>query len=102
MTDLTPRQAVSAFLGHERIPADVLRAAVAQLVYGYDAIVDLATDATSIDGPASALSDLACELLAQQEVLEEYCTDMRISTSLPNLCRSRRTSAALFKRAART
>lgn len=91
-TDLTPRQAVSAYLGGEAVPPHVLRATVAQYVAGYDTLVDLAMDAVGDPTNISAGNDLAAELMMQQTMLEEFYTLTIAATALPNLVRSRSTT----------
>ncbi len=93
MTDLSPREVVNAYLGHEFVPAETLRAAVAQLVYAYDSIVDLASDAADDPYSKSAVNALASELLMQQTILEDYLVLDAAATALPDLVRSRRTAA---------
>lgn len=88
-TDLTPRQAVHAYLGGEHIPPHVLRAAVAQYVCGYDRLVDLAMDVVGDRNNISAGNDLATELMMQQTLLEEWYTLTIAATALPDLVRSR-------------
>ncbi|MDX0165799.1 hypothetical protein GOC43_28880 [Sinorhizobium meliloti] len=90
MTDLTPRQAVLAFLGGEPVEPQVLRAAVAQYVCAYDSIVDLASDAVDDPECRSSIDDLASEILMQQVMLEEYLVLIHAATALPDLLRSRR------------
>lgn len=91
-TDLTPRQAVHAYLGGEAVPPHVLRAAVAQYVCGYETLVDLATDVVSDPEDTSAVNELAAELLMQQTMLEEFYTLTIAATALPDLVRSRTTT----------
>lgn len=93
MTDLTPRQAINAFLGGEPVEPAVLRAAVAQYVCAYDSIVDLASDVADDPGCQSSVEELASEILMQQVMLEEYLVLTAASTALPDLVRSRRTIA---------
>ncbi len=91
-TDLTPRQAVAAYLGGEHVPPHVLRAAVAQYIVGYETLVDLASDVIGDPNDISAGNDLASELLMQQTMLEEWYTLTSIATALPDLVRSRQPS----------
>ena len=88
-TDLTPRQAVHAYLGGEAVPPHVLRAAVAQYVTGYETLVDLAMDVADDPSDAKAATELAAELLMQQTLLEEWYTLTIAATALPDLVRSR-------------
>lgn len=88
-TDLTPRQAVAAYLGGEHIPPHVLRAAIAQYVVGYETLVDLATDVVGDPNDISAGNELASELLMQQTMLEEFYVLTSAATALPDLVRSR-------------
>ncbi|OHV83680.1 hypothetical protein [Rhizobium sp. LCM 4573] len=90
MTDLTPRQAIYAYLGGEPVEPQVLRAAVAQYVCAYDTIVDLASDAVDDPDCHSSMDDLASEILMQQTLLEEYLVLTQAATVLPDLVRSRR------------
>lgn len=90
-TDLTPRQAVRAYLGGEAVPPHVLRAAVAQYVTGYETLVDLAMDVTDDPCDICAANELAAELLMQQTQLEEFFTLTVAATALPDLVRSRST-----------
>jgi hypothetical protein len=90
MTDLTPRQAIYAYLGGDPVEPQVLRAAMAQYVCAYDSIVDLASDAVDDPGCQSSIDDLASEILMQQVMLEEYLVLTQAATALPNLVRSRR------------
>lgn len=90
MTDLTPRQAVHAFLGGDPIEPQILRAAMAQYVCAYDSIVDLASDAVDDPDCRSSIDDLASELLMQQVMLEEYLVLTQAATALPDIVRSRR------------
>ncbi|MDR6663996.1 hypothetical protein [Rhizobium sp. 1399] len=93
MTDLSPREVILAYLGHEFVPAETLRAAVAQLVYAYDSIVDLASDAADDPHSKTIINALASELLMQQTLLEDYLVLDAAATALPDLVRSRRASA---------
>ena len=88
-TDLTPRQAVHAYLGGEAVPPHVLRAAVAQYVTGYETLVDLAMDVTDDPCDISAANELTAELLMQQTMLEEFFTLTVAATALPDLVRNR-------------
>lgn len=90
-TDLTPRQAVCAYLGGEHVHPHVLRAAIAQYVAGYETLVDLATDVVGDPNDISAGNDLASELLMQQTMLEEFFVLTQAATALPDLVRSRST-----------
>jgi hypothetical protein len=90
VTDLTPRQAVLAFLGGDPVEPQVLRAAVAQWVCAYDTITDLASDAVDDPGCQSSINDLASEILMQQVMLEEYLVLTQAATALPDIVRSRR------------
>ncbi|WP_107675053.1 hypothetical protein [Agrobacterium sp. LAD9] len=90
MTDLTPRQAIYAFLGGDPVEPQVLRAAVAQYVCAYDSITDLASDAVNDPGCQSSVDELASEILMQQVMLEEYLVLTTAATALPDLVRSRR------------
>ncbi len=90
-TDLTPRQAVHAYLGGEHVPPHVLRAAVAQYVTGYETIVDLAMDVTDDPCDIAAGNELASEIVMQQTMLEEFFTLTIAATALPDLVRSRST-----------
>ncbi|CUW87548.1 hypothetical protein [Agrobacterium genomosp. 2] len=91
-TDLTPRQAVHAYLGGEPVPPHVLRAAVAQYVCGYETLVDLAQDVVGDPCDISAGNDLAAEIIMQQTMLEEFFTLTSAATALPDLVRSRQPS----------
>jgi hypothetical protein len=71
-TDLTPRQAVSAYLGGEAVAPHVLRAAIAQYVVGYEQLVDLATDLVNDPELSGSREELANELMTQQTMLEEF------------------------------
>lgn len=88
-TDLTPRQAVHAYLGGEPVPPHVLRAAVAQYVTGYETLVDLAMDVTDDPTDIAAGNDLAAEIIMQQTQIEEFFTLTIAATALPDLVRSR-------------
>lgn len=88
-TDLTPHQAVAAYLGGEAVPPHVLRAAIAQYVVGYETLVDLATDVVGDPNDISAGNDLASELLMQQTMLEEFYVLTSAATALPDLVRRR-------------
>jgi len=88
-TDLTPRQAVCAYLGGEHVPPHVLRAAVAQYVVGYETLIDLAMDVVGDPNDISAGNDLAAELIMQQTLLEEFFVLTSAATALPDLVRSR-------------
>lgn len=88
-TDLTPRQAVHAYLGGEAVEPHVLRAAVAQLVQAYEEITDLASDACNDPDDQESLNDLASEILMQQVMLNEYLVLTIAATALPDLVRSR-------------
>ncbi|GMB82746.1 hypothetical protein NN6n1_35290 [Shinella zoogloeoides] len=88
-TDLTPRQAVHAYLGGEPVPPHVLRAAVAQYVCGYETLVDLAQDVVGDPCDISAGNELASEIVMQQTMLEEFYTLTSAATALPDLVRSR-------------
>ncbi len=88
-TDLTPRQAVHAYLGGEAVPPHVLRAAVAQYVTGYETLVDLAMDVTADPCDIKAANELASEIVMQQTLLEEWYTLTVAATALPDLVRSR-------------
>lgn len=90
MTDLTPRQAIYAFLGGEPVEPAVLRAAVAQYVCAYDSIIDIASDVADDPECRSSVDDLASEILIQQVMLEEYLVLTQAATALPDLMRSRR------------
>jgi hypothetical protein len=90
MTDLTPRQALYAYLGGDHVEPAVLRAAVAQHVCAYDSIVDLASDVADDPACQSSVEDLASEILMQQVMLEEYLVLTQAATALPDLVRSRR------------
>lgn len=90
MTDLTPRQAIHAYLGGDPVEPQVLRAAVAQYVCAYDSIVDLASDVADDPACQSSVEDLASEILMQQVMLEEYLVLTQAATALPDLVRSRR------------
>ena len=90
-TDLTPRQAVAAYLGGEHVHPHVLRAAIAQYVVGYETLVDLATDVVGDPNDISAGNELASELMMQQTLLEEWYTLTIAATALPDLVRSRST-----------
>jgi hypothetical protein len=92
-TDLTPRQAINAYLGGDYVEPQVLRAAVAQLDCAYAAVVDLASDVADDPECRSAVNDLASEILMQQTMLEEYLVLGAAATALPDLVRSRRASA---------
>jgi hypothetical protein len=92
MTDLTPRQAVLAYLGGDPVEPHVLRAAVAQYVCAYDAIVDLASDVADDPECKSTVEEMATELVMQQTMLEEFFVLTAASTSLPELVRRRKTS----------
>lgn len=91
-TDLTPRQAVAAYLGGEHVPPHVLRAAVSQYICGYETLVDLAMDVVGDPNNISAGNDLAAELMMQQTLLEEWYTLTIAATMLPELVRSRSTT----------
>lgn len=93
MTDLTPRQAIHAFLGGDHVEPAVLRAAVAQYVCAYDSVTDLASDVADDPACRSGVDDLASEILMQQMALEEYLVLTAASTALPDLVRSRRAIA---------
>ncbi|MFT4163378.1 hypothetical protein [Shinella sp.] len=93
MTDLTPRQAIYAFLGSDHVEPAVLRAAVAQYVCAYDSITDLASDVADDPKCQSSVEELASEILMQQMALEEYLVLTQVSTALPDLVRSRRAIA---------
>lgn len=93
VTDLTPRQAIYAYLGGEPVEPAVLRAAVAQYVCAYDSIVDLASDVADDPACRSSVDDLASEILLQQVMLEEYLALTPAATALPDLVRSRRAIA---------
>lgn len=93
MTDLTPRQAIYAFLGGDPIEPQVLRAAVAQYVCAYDSIADLASDVADDPACQSSVEDLASEILMQQVMLEEYLVLTQAASALPDLVRSRRAAA---------
>lgn len=88
-TDLTPRQAVHAYLGGEAVPPHVLRAAVAQYVCGYETLVDLAQDVVGDPCDISAGNELASEIIMQQTMLEEFFTLTQAATALPDLIRGR-------------
>jgi hypothetical protein len=90
MTDLTPRQAIYAYLGGDPVEPHVLRAAMAQYVCAYDSVIDLASDAVDDPECRSSIDDLASEILMQQIALEEYLVLTHASTALPDLVRSRR------------
>lgn len=90
MTGLTPRQAVLAYLGGQPVEPAILRAAVAQYVYAYDSITDLASDVADDPGCQSSVDELASEILMQQVMLEEYLVLTQAATALPDLVRSRR------------
>lgn len=89
MTDLTPRQAIYAYLGGDPVEPHVLRAAMAQYVCAYDSIVDLASDVADDPECRSSIDDLASEIIMQQIALEEYLVLTRASTAMPDLVRSR-------------
>ncbi len=88
-TDLTPRQAVNAYLGGVPVPPHILRAAMAQYVCAYDLITDLASDVADDPECRSAVDELATEILMQQCQLEEYLVLTHAATALPDLVRSR-------------
>ncbi|MGN8152707.1 hypothetical protein ACTJK5_10570 [Agrobacterium sp. 22094] len=88
-TDLTPRQAVSAYLGDEAVAAHVLRAAIAQYLVGYEQLVDLASDLVNDPEQSGTREELASELVMQQTMLEEFYVLTAAATSLPDLVRSR-------------
>lgn len=88
-TDLTPRQAVSAYLGGEAVSPHVLRAAIAQYVVGYEQLVDLATDLVNDPPQPGSREELANELMQQQTMLEEFCVLTAAASALPDLVRSR-------------
>lgn len=90
-TDLTPRQAVRAYLGGEAVPPHVLRAAVSQYVVGYETLVDLAQDVVGDPCDISAGNDLAAEIIMQQTMLEEFFVLTSAATALPDLVRGRTT-----------
>ena len=92
MTDLTPRQAIHAYLGGDPVEPQVLRVAVAQYVCAYDSIVDLASDVADDPECRSSVEDLASEILMQQVMLEEYLVLTQAATALPDLVRSRRSA----------
>lgn len=91
-TDLTPRQAVLAYLGGEPVEPHVLRAAMAQHLFAYESLVDLASDVADDPECRSTIAELAAELLMQQTMLEEYVVLDKAATALPDLVRSRRTT----------
>ena len=69
MTDLTPRQAVLAYLGGDPVEPQVLRAALAHHLCAYEPIVDLASEVVECK---SMIDELAGEILMQQTMLKEY------------------------------
>ncbi len=93
MTDLTPRQAIYAYLGGDPVEPMVLRAAVAQYVCAYDTVTDLASDVADDPECRASIDELASEILMQQVMLEEYLVLTRAATALPDLVRSRRAAA---------
>lgn len=90
MTDLTPRQAVLAFLGGDPVEPHVLRAAMAQHLFAYESIIDIASDVADDPECRSSIDELAGEILMQQTLLEEYVVLDQAATALPDLVRSRR------------
>jgi len=88
-TDLTPKQAIAAYLGGDPVPPHILRAAMAQYVCAYDLITDLASDVADDPECKSSIDELASEILMQQTMLEEYLVLTAAATALPDLVRSR-------------
>lgn len=89
-TDLTPRQAILAFLGGDPVEPHVLRAAVAQYMCAYESVVDIASDVADDPECRSSINELGSEILMQQTLLEEYVVLDQAATALPDLVRSRR------------